>query len=79
MGFMYLNVCILGQTIFCINVDDESSFLHPPRGDCRNNVRFPSLEKSGDCTFKCASSVTHYDSYENLSHFPYDIDLSHSE
>ena len=29
MGFMYLNVCILGQTIFCINVDDESSFLHP--------------------------------------------------
>ena len=63
----------------CINGDDESSFLHPPRGDCRNNVRFPSLEKSGDCTFKCASSVTHYDSYENLSHFPYDIDLSHSE
>ena len=43
----------------CINVDDESSFLHPPGGDCRNNVRFPSFEKSDDCTFKCASSVTH--------------------
>ena len=82
MGFLYLNVCILGDFFFfflSINVDDESSFLHPPGGHCRNNVRFPALEKSGDCTFKCASSATHYDSYENVSHFPYDIDLTHLE
>ena len=31
------------------------------------------FQHSGDCTFKCASSVTHYDSHENLSHFHYDI------
>ena len=42
-------------------------------------VHFSNTRKPGDCTFKCANSTTRCDIYEDVSHFPYDIDLTHSE